>query len=102
MPPALKSAVSHSLEVTTAHDLPAIATRTEFDDVRLILRRWQAARIGDALPPYEELALGSIGRCADEIAVVRCEGGNAPFLLRAGQRFLAIDGLEQPSHYLDR
>ncbi|WP_352843641.1 hypothetical protein [Mesorhizobium sp. M0644] len=32
-----------------------VAAKTEFDDVRLILRRWHAARIGNVLPPYEEL-----------------------------------------------
>jgi hypothetical protein len=71
MPTALKSNASDSLETIAAGDLPAIAAKTEFNDVRLILRRWQTARISDALPPYEELALGSIGRFADEIAVVR-------------------------------
>lgn len=78
-----------------------IASRTEFDDVRLILRRWEAARVGDLLPPYEELALGAVGRFADEIAVVRYEEGDGPLVLRAGQRLLAVLGLTRTPFRLD-
>ena len=73
---------------------------TEFDDVRLVLRRWQAARVGGGLPPYEELALGSIGRFADEMAVVRLQSGKDGFILRAGSRFLATAGLGEPAAML--
>ncbi|MEP9374592.1 EAL domain-containing protein [Mesorhizobium sp. KR1-2] len=66
---------------------------TEFDDVRLILRRWQSARpAANALPQYEEMALGSVGRFADEMAVVRRMEGGEPVILRAGPRFEAIIG----------
>ena len=73
-----------------------IALPTELDDVRLIVRRWEAARSGDVLPPYEEMALGSIGRFADEIAVFRHKEGDGPFILRAGQRFLSVVGMPKP------
>jgi diguanylate cyclase (GGDEF)-like protein/PAS domain S-box-containing protein len=79
----------------------AIVLATEFDDVRLILRRWEAARAGDLLPPYEELALGAIGRFADEIAIIRYVEDDDPFMLRAGQRFLSVAGLSQAPHRLD-
>lgn len=79
----------------------AIALRTEFDDVRLILRRWEAARVGDLLPPYEELALGAVGRFADEVAVVRYDESDGPLVLRAGQRFLSVVGLEEAPYRLD-
>lgn len=78
----------------------AIAIETEFDDVRLILRRWQGAQVGDGLPPYEELTLGSIGRFADEIAVIRYDGGAGHAVLRAGQRFRSVVGLRQTSQSL--
>lgn len=70
---------------------------TEFDDVRLVLRRWHAACIDGALPPYEELALGSVGRFADEMAVVRLQPDKDCFILRAGPRFSAISGLAEPA-----
>ena len=71
-----------------AHDIA-----TEFDDVKLILRRWHAARPDrDTLPQYEELALGSIGRFADEMAVIRRLDGGEPTFLRAGARFESIVG----------
>ena len=73
---------------------------TEFDDVRLVLRRWQAACIDGALPPYEELALGSVGRFADEMAVVRLQPGKDGFILRAGPRFSALAGLTEPAAVL--
>ena len=58
---------------------------TEFDDVRLILRRWQSVRpASGGLPQYEEMALGSVGRFADEMAVVRQLEGDEPVILRAG------------------
>lgn len=66
---------------------------TEFDDVRLILRRWQSVRpASGGLPQYEDIALGSIGRFADELAVVRRLDGGQPVILRAGPRFQAIVG----------
>ncbi|RJG43379.1 EAL domain-containing protein [Mesorhizobium sp. DCY119] len=66
---------------------------TEFDDVKLILRRWQAAQPDrGTLPQYEELALGSIGRFADEMAVIRRMEASDPVILRAGARFEAIVG----------
>ncbi|BBD40507.1 hypothetical protein Amn_53870 [Aminobacter sp. Y103A] len=82
-----------------AADLSA-GVDTEFDDVRLVLRRWQAACIDGALPPYEELALGSVGRFADEMAVVRLQPATDSFILRAGPRFGAIAGLSVPAAVL--
>ncbi|WP_202310776.1 putative bifunctional diguanylate cyclase/phosphodiesterase [Mesorhizobium sp. L-8-10] len=79
---------------------PAIAVETEFDDVRLMLRRWQAARVGDVLPPYEEMTLGSIGRFADEVAVIRRDGDANHCVLRAGQRFRTVVGLRHSSQSL--
>jgi diguanylate cyclase (GGDEF)-like protein len=70
---------------------------SEFVDARIIARRWQAARTGpkvgpDGLPAYEELALGNLGRFADEMAVVRCTSGHEPVILRAGSRFETVVG----------
>lgn len=70
---------------------------TEFEDVRLMLRRWQAACIDGVLPPYEELALGSVGRFADELAVVRLSEGHAGFILRAGSRFCSLADIAEAS-----
>ncbi|MGO4833362.1 hypothetical protein AB4144_13915, partial [Rhizobiaceae sp. 2RAB30] len=68
--------------------------------MRLILRRWHAARLDDGLPPYEELTLGSIGRFADEVAVIRRDGDASHCVLRAGQRFRSVIGLKQTSQSL--
>jgi diguanylate cyclase (GGDEF)-like protein/PAS domain S-box-containing protein len=70
---------------------------SEFIDARMIARRWQAARTGPkaghgGLPAYEELALGNLGRFADEMAVVRRAPGQEPVILRAGPRFEAVVG----------
>src|ERR1700720_1279407 len=43
-----------------------------FDDVPVLQRKWQAAlRPGDTLPRYEDVMLGSLGRLADHIALIK-------------------------------
>jgi diguanylate cyclase (GGDEF)-like protein/PAS domain S-box-containing protein len=43
-----------------------------FDDVPVLQRKWQAAlRPGEALPHYEDVMLGSLGRLADHIALLK-------------------------------
>ena len=43
-----------------------------FDDVPVLQRKWQAAvRPGQSLPRYEEVMLGSLGKLADHIALLR-------------------------------
>ena len=52
---------------------PAGKFNTEmFDDVPVLQRKWQAAlRPGERLPRYEDVMLGSLGRLADHIALLR-------------------------------
>jgi diguanylate cyclase (GGDEF)-like protein/PAS domain S-box-containing protein len=43
-----------------------------FDDVPVLQRKWQAAlRPGDTLPRYEDVMLGSLGRLADHIVLMK-------------------------------
>ena len=43
-----------------------------FDDVPILQRKWQAAlRPGERLPRYEDVMLGSLGRLADHIVLLR-------------------------------
>ncbi|MBR0934775.1 bifunctional diguanylate cyclase/phosphodiesterase [Bradyrhizobium jicamae] len=47
-----------------------------FADVPVLQRKWQAAlRPGEKLPRYEDVMLGSLGRLADHIALMREETG---------------------------
>ena len=47
-----------------------------FADVPVLKRRWQAAlRPGEKLPRYEDVMLGSLGRLADHVALLRGEDG---------------------------
>src|SRR3954470_12657709 len=47
-----------------------------FDDVPVLKRKWQAAlRPGEALPRYEDVMLGSLGRLADHIVLLRHKDG---------------------------
>jgi len=42
-----------------------------FGDVPVLQRKWQAAlRPGEALPRYEDVMLGSLGRLADHIVLL--------------------------------
>ena len=43
-----------------------------FDDVPVLQRKWQAAlRLGEGLPRYEDVMLGSLGRLADHIVLLK-------------------------------
>ena len=43
-----------------------------FDDVPVLQRKWRAAvRPGDRLPRYEDVMLGSLGRLADHIVLLK-------------------------------
>ncbi len=58
---------------------------TILDDVAVLRRKWHAALLPTAqLPPFEEIMLGSLGRLADNIGLIRSEAG-IPTLLRAGR-----------------
>ena len=47
-----------------------------FDDVSILQRKWQAAlRPGDRLPRYEDVMLGSLGRLADHIVLMKENNG---------------------------
>ncbi len=52
---------------------PSGKSNTEmFDDVPVLQRKWQAAlRPGERLPRYEDVMLGSLGRLADHIVLLR-------------------------------
>jgi len=73
--------------VTGASAVRARAARKNaiLDDMAVLRRKWHAALQPDAhLPPFEEIMLGSLGRLADNIGLIRVEGGT-PTLLRAGR-----------------
>ncbi|MEY9185829.1 diguanylate cyclase (GGDEF)-like protein/PAS domain S-box-containing protein [Bradyrhizobium sp. USDA 326] len=46
-----------------------------FDDIPVLLRKWHAAlKPGERLPRYEDVMLGSLGRLADHIALLKSDG----------------------------
>ncbi|MBA7467993.1 hypothetical protein ES707_03233 [subsurface metagenome] len=54
---------------------PAKSGTEMLGDVPVLRRRWQAAlRPGERLPRYEDVMLGSLGRLADHIALLKDEG----------------------------
>ena len=56
---------------TAAKELSKSALLFEPKDIAELRWRWRAARsLGDALPPYEELLLGSLGRIDDNIVLL--------------------------------
>jgi hypothetical protein len=47
-----------------------------FGDVPVLQRKWQAAlRLGERLPAYEDVMLGSLGRLADHIVLLKANDG---------------------------
>ncbi|MBX9932150.1 MAG: EAL domain-containing protein [Methylobacterium sp.] len=60
-----------------------------------MVERWRAARrVGEAIPSYEAVVLGNLGRFADQAAVVTTEGGQPGRILWGGERFIAWLGCE--------
>lgn len=58
-----------------AKKLSASADVKVFDDIPALQRKWQAAvRPGQILPGYEEVMLGSLGRMADHIVLLKTRG----------------------------
>ncbi len=71
--------------ITQAYDIPLFSLERKFE---YLVKVWHAARIvGNDLPPFEELALGSLGRLADDVALVRFDPAGQHMILRAGRRF---------------
>ena len=61
--------------VIAAKNLSAQADIKVFDDIPALQRKWQAAvRPGQILPGYEEVMLGSLGRMADHIVLLKSQG----------------------------
>ena len=58
-----------------------------FGDVPVLKRKWQAAvRPGERLPRYEDVMLGSLGRLADHIGLLK-DSGDALAVSRTGRYF---------------
>ncbi len=70
-----------------------------FDDVPVLQRKWQAAlRPGEKLPRYEDVMLGSLGRLADHIVLLK-DNNNVLEVSRAGryvQKWLGDDRWDIP------
>jgi diguanylate cyclase (GGDEF)-like protein/PAS domain S-box-containing protein len=70
-----------------------------FDDVPVLQRKWQAAlRPGERLPRYEDVMLGSLGRLADHIALLK-ENDETLEVSRTGryvQKWLGDDRWDVP------
>src|ERR1700692_1722745 len=58
--------------MSAAKRLPGKSNIEMFDDIPVLQRKWQAAlRPGERLLRYEDVMLGSLGRLADHIALLK-------------------------------
>jgi len=63
--------------VIAARKLPGQADSKVFGDIPALQRKWHAAlRPGESLPGYEEVMLGSLGRMADHIVLLKHNGAS--------------------------
>lgn len=60
---------------------------TEFQDVERLCLKWQVASVCGELPAYEKVALGSLGRLADDVALVGHKTDRSFEILYAGDSF---------------
>jgi diguanylate cyclase (GGDEF)-like protein/PAS domain S-box-containing protein len=83
------------LDVLAVKDSPEKSKPKLFSDVAVLQRKWHAAlRPGVSLPRYEDVMLGSLGRLADHIALLKAEDASIE-VSRTGryiQSWLGEDG----------
>ncbi|MBY9027853.1 hypothetical protein K7459_29800, partial [Pseudomonas fluorescens] len=61
--------------MSAAKKMPGKPATEMFDDIPVLQRKWRAAlKPGDRLPRYEDVMLGSLGRLADHIALLKNDG----------------------------
>ncbi|WP_027554577.1 bifunctional diguanylate cyclase/phosphodiesterase [Bradyrhizobium sp. Cp5.3] len=61
--------------MSAARKAPGKPATEMFDDMPVLQRKWRAAlRPGERLPRYEDVMLGSLGRLADHIALLKGDG----------------------------
>ena len=68
---------------------PQYGVVTEFRDVEELCLNWQVEAPAGGLPPYEEIALGSLGRLADDLALAARERDGSYQFLYGGDAFEA-------------
>ncbi|MGE5159448.1 MAG: putative bifunctional diguanylate cyclase/phosphodiesterase [Gemmatimonas sp.] len=78
-------------------------TTDMFEDVPILQRKWQAAvKLGQGLPRYEDVMLGSLGRLADHIVLLK--GDDAAFVVsrtgRYAQKWLGDERWDIPMEAL--
>ena len=61
--------------MSAAEKVPGKSATEMFDDIPVLQRKWRAAlKPGERLPRYEDVMLGSLGRLADHIALLKGDG----------------------------
>ncbi|KJC34801.1 EAL domain-containing protein [Bradyrhizobium sp. LTSP857] len=61
--------------MSAAKKMPGKPATEMFDDIPVLQRKWRAAlKPGERLPRYEDVMLGSLGRLADHIALLKGDG----------------------------
>ncbi len=61
--------------MSAAKKMPGKPAAEMFDDIPVLQRKWRAAlKPGERLPRYEDVMLGSLGRLADHIALLKSDG----------------------------
>jgi diguanylate cyclase (GGDEF)-like protein/PAS domain S-box-containing protein len=71
--------------VTAARKLSGTPDAKAFGDIPVLQRKWHAAlRPGHALPHYEDVMLGSLGRMADHVVLLKGDGASLE-LSRSGR-----------------
>src|SRR5579859_2403965 len=71
--------------------------KSEFAVVAKLCLHWASAKLYTDLPAYEEVALGSVGRIADELALLRPRGDGDFEFVRAGAAVEAKIGKHFPT-----
>ena len=74
---------------------------TQFAEINHLCRRWISAKAGPRRPWYEDVALGSLGRLSDGIAIVQTPAGSRASFCIAGDKFEEIVGAPLRGLFVD-
>jgi diguanylate cyclase (GGDEF)-like protein/PAS domain S-box-containing protein len=79
--------LQYSAENKNRFAIEDLNIQSEFKDVEALCLQWISANLSSDLPPYEDVALGGVGRIADELALLRPIAPGDFEFVRAGAAF---------------
>ena len=79
----------------------SIAERSQFEDVAILLHRWEHACLGLSMPRFEDVAVGNLGQIASDLALVELFENDHLRLINCGERLCQTLHISRTAASLD-